>query len=253
MIRKTLLWQLALLLILDALVSMRIRLNVGNLVLLFVGAAMLGGCLFPQAYRQAWDGVRATAVGRVVLYIAGGVLAALLALFLTVSVCMIAAERRQPRPGSTVIVLGAGIYDDRPSRILSERLDAAAERLLADPQALCIVTGGQGPDEITTEASVMRRELIARGIAAERIYMEEESESTFENLRNAAEIIRREGLPTDVTVVTQGFHQLRGQSFARQAGLQNVGATVADTPLYLLAPYWIREFAGICHMVLLGY
>ena len=153
-----------------------------------------------------------------------------------------------------VAALGAaGLQGDQPSRMLRDRLNAAARYLEANPESVCIVSGGQGADEICTEASVMRRYLLEKGIAEERVILEDKSTNTAENLRFSRELIQSRGLNERVVIATQEFHQYRAQSFAKQEGLEEAGACTCRTPLYLLGCYWVREFAGICRMLLLGY
>ena len=94
--------------------------------------------------------------------------------------------------------------------------------------------------------------LVDKGIDPARIYTEENATSTFENVRLSRELIEQHGLNPEVAVVTQEFHQFRAQQFVKKAGLTVSGAVTAHTPWYLLASYWIRDFAGICHMALLG-
>ena len=94
--------------------------------------------------------------------------------------------------------------------------------------------------------------LVDRGIDPARIYTEDSSTSTFENIRHSQTMIEQHGLSRNVAVVTQEFHQFRAQQFVTKAGLTVSGAVVAHTPWHLLASYWIRDFAGICHMALLG-
>ena len=173
-------------------------------------------------------------------------------LFSVVSVMMVGANFNHPTEDATVIVLGAGLRGDRPSKILRGRLNATVEYLNEHPQAVCIVSGGQGPDEVCTEASAMQRYLIEKGIDEQRIFVEDKSTSTFENIQFSKEIIEKHGLNTKIAVVTQEFHQYRAQQFAKTAGFTEVGAVTAHTPWELLGSYWVRDFAGICHMVLLG-
>ena len=79
-----------------------------------------------------------------------------------------------------VIVLGAGLRGDRPSTTLKGRLNAAYEYHLENPDALIIVSGGQGHDEDITEAEAMKKYLVALGIPDDRIVKEEKSTSTYE-------------------------------------------------------------------------
>lgn len=228
------------------------RFHAGCITMVLVGGAGLAVCIwFPHVARfvaSCWQ----NAVWKGVLIVVAALVAALLLLFVVVSGFMIAACAKQPSEDATVIVLGAALRGDRPSLSLRTRLEAAQAYLEEHPQAVCIVSGGQGPDEICTEASVMKRWLVERGIAEERIYEEDRSTSTYENICHSRELIEQEHLNPNVAIVTQEFHQFRAQQFVKRAGLTVSGAVTAHTPWYLLASYWIRDFAGICHMTLLG-
>jgi uncharacterized SAM-binding protein YcdF (DUF218 family) len=131
-------------------------------------------------------------------------------------------------------------------------LETAYAYLIEHPDAVCIVSGGQGEDEVYTEASVMKRYLVEKGIDPARIYEESASTSTFENVKFSREIIEEHGLSPSIAVVTQEFHQFRAQQFVTHAGFDDVGAVVVHSPWHLLGSYWIRDFAGVCHMILLG-
>lgn len=216
-------------------------------LLLLIGAIWFGEAkrLLAYIWNRRWL--------RFMLLVVCGVVVVLLVLFIVVSGLMLHAAAEKAPENATVIVLGAGLQGNQPSRMLRDRLDAAARYLEANPESVCIVSGGQGADEICTEASVMRRYLLEKGIGEERVLMEDQSTSTAENLRFSRELIESRGLSDRVVIATQEFHQYRAQSFAKQEGLQEAGACTCRTPLYLLGCYWVREFAGICRMLLLGY
>ena len=221
------------------------RLHVGNAVLMLIGGlVVLIGLRFDWIMRL-WQHT----AGKVALIACAIITAAVLALFVIVSAKMIKANTHRPREDATVIVLGAGINGDRPSRILRERLDAAIEYLEAHPQAVCIVSGGQGPDEICSEAAVMQTYLLEHGIATERIYVEDRSENTAQNIEFSKRIIDENGLSKNVALVTQEFHQYRAQRYTMKSGFTSVGAITAHTPWDHLAGYWIRDFAGVCYML----
>lgn len=228
------------------------RFHAGCVTMVLVGALGVTACVaFPDLAAfcgRLWQ----SGAGKAVLCAVAGLIGALVLLFIGLSVCMIGACKRQPDENATLIVLGAALREDRPSELLRGRLEAAYSYLEAHPDSKCVVSGGQGPDEICTEASVMYAYLVDKGIDPARIYKEENSTSTFENIRLSRELIEQQGLNTEVAVVTQEFHQFRAQQFVRRAGLTVSGAVTAHTPWHLLASYWIRDFAGICHMALLG-
>ena len=82
----------------------------------------------------------------------------------------------------TVMIFGCYVRGDEPGRTLTTRLDAALSLLKRYPNADCIVSGGQGSNEAISEAEAMRRYLVSRGIAEERITLEDRSTNTSENL-----------------------------------------------------------------------
>ena len=82
----------------------------------------------------------------------------------------------------TVMIFGCYVRGEEPGRTLKTRLDAALSLLKRYPNADCIVSGGQGSNEAISEAEAMRRYLVSRGIAEERITLEDRSTNTSENL-----------------------------------------------------------------------
>lgn len=82
----------------------------------------------------------------------------------------------------TVMIFGCYVRGEEPGRTLTTRLDAALSLLKRYPNADCIVSGGQGSNEAISEAEAMRRYLVSRGIAGERITLEDRSTNTSENL-----------------------------------------------------------------------
>lgn len=233
----------------------RIR-GVGVITPVAVGALGLLAAIFAPQTVQLFAAVRAAGRGvRYSVYGVGAVVALLVLLFLVVSVLMLGhSVRKAPQDTPvTVVVLGAQARGNTPSLMLRQRLDATLDSLAAHPDAPCVVSGGQGADEILPEAVIMQRYLVDKGIDASRIYMEDKSTNTKENLSLSQAIIAENGLPQNVVIATQEFHQYRSACYARSAGLTPVGTATCGTPWYLFLNYWIREFAAICRMWLLHY
>ena len=191
-------------------------------------------------------------MGRGIMMVVICLLFLLLALFIAASAVMLHAAAREPEKNATVIVLGAAINGDRPSRMLADRLNTTANYLEENPDSVCIVSGGQGSDEAYPEAQVMYNYLVEKGVDPSRIYQEDRSTNTEENIRFSREIIEAEGLNSHVVVATQEFHQYRAQTLAKKEGLTRVGPATCRTPLHLLECYWVREFAAVCRLWLLG-
>ena len=145
----------------------------------------------------------------------------------------------------TVIVLGCQITGDSPSLMLRRRLALALEYLEANPQAVCIVSGGQGEGEAFTEARVMEDWLVEQGADPDRIFRESASGNTSQNLLYSYQVAEEEELPTDVILSTDGFHQLRAGIYARRYGFRTVGRLSALTPWGLLPSYCVRELFGL--------
>lgn len=230
--------------------------GIGVITPVTVGTLGLLAAIFAPQTVRLFAAVRAAGRGvRYSVYAVGTVVALLVLLFLVVSVLMLGhSVRKAPKDTPvTVVVLGAQARGNTPSLMLRQRLDAALDFLVAHPDAPCVVSGGQGADEILPEAVIMQRYLVDKGIDASRIYMEDKSTNTKENLSLSQAIIAENGLPQNVVIATQEFHQYRSACYARSAGLTPVGTATCGSPWYLLLNYWIREFAAICRMWLLHY
>jgi uncharacterized SAM-binding protein YcdF (DUF218 family) len=158
-----------------------------------------------------------------------------------------AAQARAQEPDAPcLLVLGAGLYrGETPSYVLQNRLQTACDYLRAHPESVAVLAGGQGPNENVTEAFAMRRWLIAKGIAEERLYMEDRSTSTYENIAFSLPIIRELDYEQAV-IVTNHFHLLRASLIAEHYELptQLLGA---PTPRIFLVPatYYIREYFAL--------
>lgn len=218
-----------------------------------IALAALLGCVFWPRVRRLIGCLWSRWPGRILLLLLALLTAALLLLFIVVSALMLQAAAAPPPENATVIVLGAAIYDDRPSPMLADRLDAAARYLEDNPAAVCIVSGGQGHDEDYPEATIMKRYLVDKGIDETRIWEEASSTNTYENIEFSADIIRKQGLSETIVIATQEFHQYRSQEMAKNAGLRDVGACTCRSPVSLLLGYWVREFAAVCRLLVVGY
>ena len=160
------------------------------------------------------------------------------------SIAMVAAIRNTPPENGTVIVLGCKVYGSQPSPMLQRRLNTALKYLNANPDSPVICSGGLSAGDPYSEAKVMAQYLYDHGIPQERIYLEERSTSTAENIAFSAQIIRDHGLSSQIALATDGFHQLRSQIFSRKNGLQP-GALPAPTSWNVIPCYWVREWLGL--------
>ena len=128
--------------------------------------------------------------------------------------------------------------------MLDDRIDAAYRYLAEHPESRCVASGGQNDNEPISEASCIRNTLVARGIHPDRIYLEDRSRSTEENLRFTAEIIRQQGLNPRVAIASDNFHQLRASVWAGRCGLE--AESLGCASWWPLGPgYWAREAVAV--------
>ncbi len=152
-----------------------------------------------------------------------------------------------------VMVFGCHTNGMMPGATLALRLDGAYTLLSKLPDALCVVSGGQGSNETVPEALSMREYLINLGIDGERIIMESESHSTSENIRFTKALIDEMGL-TDKKVVgvSTAFHLPRTSMMSNRYGLpMEFCATPHVSPLHHYVSM-IREYLSYIKMAIFG-
>ena len=214
--------------------------NIGTAAgLLFFGVLFLWG-VFGKKLKKNKDKRWAKAVRGILI----GGYCAFLALFAVESAFMLEASMRTPEKDATLIVLGCAVHGDNASQSLRMRIDAAEEFLRENPESVAILAGGQGPGENITEAYCMFRDLTAKGIDPERLYMEDKSTNTRENVAFSSEIIKKNNLSENVAVVSSNYHIYRATLSVEAEGYQ-CDTLSAKTPITLLPTYVMREYMGI--------
>lgn len=163
------------------------------------------------------------------------------------------AARQQNPTGQCLLVLGAGLYGETPSANLQNRLQTALTYMQANPDAVAVLTGGQGRGETITEASAMQTWLVANGIAEQRLYLEERATSTGENIAFSEPIVAALGY-SSVVIVTNNFHLLRASLLSTHYGLsaELLGAPLPTFALIPLASYTREYFALVKDWLLLN-
>lgn len=149
-----------------------------------------------------------------------------------------------------VIVLGAQVKTNGPSVVLLKRLEKAEDYLKANPDTVCIVTGGQGSNEPTTEAHAMAEWLVDAGIDESRIIQESRAENTIQNIRYSMEFIPDK--EANVGIITNSFHVFRGVAIAKKQGLVNSSGIAAKSYLFYLPNNMLREFFGVVKDFIVG-
>ena len=161
--------------------------------------------------------------------------------FGTVESCNVSKMHAQGKPDlDYVVVLGAQVRKSGPSLVLRYRLNKAIEYLDENPNTICIVSGGKGPNEPFPEAQGMADYLKEHGIAEQRILEEPDSKTTEENIVNSKKIINDDN--ASIGVITNNFHMFRALQIADKYGLDNAQGIAAGSPPDMLVNNMVREF-----------
>lgn len=153
-----------------------------------------------------------------------------------------------------VVVLGAKIRDSGPSASLWDRIHGAYDYLSAHPDVVAVLSGGQGADEPIPEAQAMYDELVKLGIDENRLWVEDQATSTWENLNFSLDLIEaKTGVrPETLGVISSEYHLFRSSLFAKKCGVDFVGIPAKTTQPGQKINHFMREVAGVWHFLILG-
>lgn len=158
--------------------------------------------------------------------------------------------------GNTVyIVFGAKINPDAyPTATLKARLDAAYDALDYNKDGICIVSGGKGEGEPQSEGSAMKEYLVSRGIEESRIFTEEKSRNTAENIRYSKKLIQEQNLEDYAVVcVSSNTHIPRIRLLCEDEGLESKFIKADFPKMEYLPANLVREYLSYSKMFLIGY
>lgn len=144
-----------------------------------------------------------------------------------------------------VVVLGAGLVGERVSALLAARLDRGLQLALAGGADAIVCSGGQGADEVISEAAAMARYLSGKVPEYMRVILEDSSTTTEENLRFSSQLITADVNPNaQVVVATSNYHVLRTRGLARRARL-DWPVYGAPSVLWFFPTSFLREYAAV--------
>ncbi|MGI6754906.1 MAG: YdcF family protein [Atopobiaceae bacterium] len=121
-----------------------------------------------------------------------------------------------------IVVLGSGLLPDgSPTPLLKHRVECGIKRWRKNPGAVLVMSGGQGPDELTSESQAMIAYAKSLGVPKTALLSEHESRNTRENIGFSARLLATKGLisaPADDGagngVAVPAEHVRRGRSAA---------------------------------------
>lgn len=144
-----------------------------------------------------------------------------------------------------IIVLGCQVFGKKVPPLLAGRIEKGIELYHKNPDAILIMSGGQGNGEDIAEAEAMKQYAIEHGVDENRILVEDQSTDTRENLLNSLALMQ-EGTGS-IAIVTNAFHVFRALLIANTLHIHARGYG-SKTKWYFSLNAMIREFVGYLSM-----
>lgn len=148
--------------------------------------------------------------------------------------------------GADVVVVGTELSAEYDRVILDSRVKPTAEYLKQYPETRAILCGGAAAGESQTTAQYMKDAMIGLGIEADRLILEEDSQTAREAVKNAKPIVAQLQGGTQqyaVGLVSNEFQLYRARKYAEQEGLEAAKMCI-KTPLVrmLTFNFFTREY-----------
>lgn len=141
---------------------------------------------------------------------------------------IIAEESAKGVGADCILVLGAGVWGDRPSPMLEDRLLQGIQLYDMGVSDRLLVSGDHGRAEYD-EVNIMKEFAVDKGVPSEHVFMDHAGFNTYDSLYRTRDIFQAE----KIIIVTQGYHLYRALYIAESLGLDAYG--VASDP---------RRYAG---------
>jgi uncharacterized SAM-binding protein YcdF (DUF218 family) len=129
-------------------------------------------------------------------------------------------------PADAAVVLGASVWNDKPSPVFQERINHGIWLYKNGYVKYLIFTGGKGKNSSVSEASAAKNFAINNSVPIERIFMEEMSTITLENIIFARKIINDNHF-NKIILVSDPLHMKRSITMAKDF---NINAYSSPTP-----------------------
>ena len=142
-----------------------------------------------------------------------------------------------------LLILGCRVKGDTPDEMLRLRAEAAAKFLNEHKNVRAICCGGiVHEDQTKSEAQAIKEILLQNGIESERIFLEDKSQTTFENFVNAKKLIdslKPEKEP-EIAFISSEFHLMRASVIASLVGVK-ASSVPAPSPKKGRALFYVYE------------
>lgn len=125
-----------------------------------------------------------------------------------------------------ILILGAGVKDDKPKPMLRDRLLTGIELYKSGAAEKIIMSGDHGRADYD-EVNVMRAFALEQGVRAEDIFLDHAGFSTYDSVYRAKNIFGAE----NIIIVSQKYHLYRALYIAKKLNVKAAGVS-ADLNSY---------------------
>lgn len=166
--------------------------------------------------------------------------------FIIIEILINQGKKEDEFSADVLIVLGAGVNYDTVSYSFRSRLDRTYEYLIENPDCIVITTGGLSSEDKYSEGYAGMQYLLYKGIEKERIFYEETSKNTYQNILNAKELLPEDFNGTSA-VVSSGYHLFRARKLMELFELDSnaLASDLSQEYPFLEIIYNIREYFSV--------
>lgn len=126
-----------------------------------------------------------------------------------------------------ILILGAGVKNNRPSLMLEDRLQKGLELYNNNVSSKIIVSGDHGRKDYD-EVNIMKEFLTQNNVSSSDIFMDHAGFSTYDSIYRAKEIFKTK----KIVIVSQEYHLYRALYIADKLGLEAYGAKAEPKEYY---------------------
>ncbi|MUT66240.1 YdcF family protein [Paenibacillus sp. NEAU-GSW1] len=153
------------------------------------------------------------------------------------------SAQRAPLYADAAVVLGAAVWDGKPSPVFQARIDYGIKLYKKGYVRKIIFTGGKGHGGKWAEAEVARDYAIKQGVSSAHILVETQSKITEENLLFTRKLAKASGLST-FAIVSDPLHMKRSMTMAKKLDMDAYAAPTPNSAYKSMKtklPFLLRE------------
>lgn len=226
--------------------------NVGNITGIIISLIIIYYSIYHKNIINRLKTLYKQKIYRIIIILTAILIIIIAITAIVLSSLMIKEALNKPASDSkaVAVILGCKVNGEEPSLMLKRRLDTAVKYLNENKEIYCIVSGGQGPNEGISEAHSMFNYLVKNGIDENRIFIEDKSHDTEQNIKFSKDILNQNGLGNEIIIITDGFHILRAKTIAQKEGITSYSIP-ARTVWFAFPTFYIRELYALLEEFLL--